>query len=90
MVTTRAKKPEIQSPAYLEILKELQDIIEAVNEVRMANRASELFPHLSMVSEGVPMVGWVTMDRKPADYVTEMLNGAQFYGNKVLKDFKEK
>jgi adenylyl cyclase-associated protein len=89
-VTTKAKKPDVTSKSFLETIKELQNTIEAVNEIRVANRASEFFPHLSTVSEGIPMLGWVTIDRKPADYVTEMLNSAQFYGNKVLKEYKEK
>lgn len=74
----------------METLKELQETIGQVNDIRVANRASPLFFHLSAVSEGIPMVGWVTMERKPTDYVTETLNSAKFYGNKVHKEFKEK
>ena len=72
-MTTKAKRPDIQSPSYREILKELH-----------------LFTHLSAVSEGVSVLGWITVEPKPADYVTEMLGTAQFYGNRVIKEYKEK
>ena len=90
IVTTKAKKPDISSPVYMQSLTELQAAIGQVNEIRESSRASPHFDHLSMVSEGIPMVGWVTVDRKPKDFVTEMLNSAQFYGNRVIKTFKEK
>ena len=30
------------------------------------------------------------MEPKPADYVTEILGSTQFYGNRVIKEYKEK
>ena len=74
----------------METLKELQETFGAVDGVREANRGSPLSNHLTTVSEGIPMLGWVTHDSKPADFVTEMLNAAQFYGNRVHKEYKEK
>lgn len=43
-----------------------------------------------MVSDGVGTLGWVTMDTKPADVVAELFGGAQMWGNKVLKEHKER
>lgn len=62
----------------------------AVNDIREANRASPLFTHLTTVSEGIVMLGWITVDPKPADFVTECLSSAQFYGNRIIKEYKEK
>lgn len=62
----------------------------AVNDIREANRASPLFTHLTTVSEGITVLGWITIDPKPADYVTEVLSSAQFYGNRIIKDYKVK
>ncbi|MCJ1232148.1 hypothetical protein MMC14_000097 [Varicellaria rhodocarpa] len=90
IITTRAKKPEIQSPSYMEILKDLQSTMGAVSDIREANRASPLFNHLSTVSEGIAMLGWITYDSKPFDYVTETLSSAQYHGNRVLREFKDK
>lgn len=30
------------------------------------------------------------MEKRPADFVTDTLGGAQYYGNKILKEYKEK
>jgi adenylyl cyclase-associated protein len=90
IVTTKSKKPDIQAPIYMEILKELQTTMEAVSHIRVANRGSPLSTHLTMVSEGVHMLSWITYEPKPTDYVTETLNSAQFFGNRILNEFKDK
>ena len=74
----------------MEILKELQETIGAVDGVKEANRGSPMSNHLTTVSEGIPMLRFVILESKPADYVQEMLNAAQFYGNRVHKEYKDK
>ena len=90
IITTKARKPDIQSSVYMEILKELQSMMGAVNDVREGNRGSPQFTHLSTVSEGIAVLGWITIDPKPAEYVSEVLSSAQFYGNRIIKEYKEK
>ncbi|KAI9762054.1 MAG: hypothetical protein M4579_000690 [Chaenotheca gracillima] len=90
IIATRAKKPDVQSPLYMEILTELQTEMGIVSDIREANRASPLFNHLSAVSEGIQAMAWITIDPKPADYVGEVLGGAQLFGNRVLKEYKDK
>ena len=80
----------IQSPAYMETLKDLQETFEAVDGVRISNRGSPLTSHLATVAESISMLGWVAMDTKPADYVSAMLEAAQYHGNRVIKEYKEK
>jgi adenylyl cyclase-associated protein len=74
----------------MEILKELQSMIGTVNDIRVASRASKLVNHLTSVSEGIAMLGWITIDPKPVDFVGETLNSSQYYGNRVLKEHKDK
>ena len=62
----------------------------SVNDIREANRGSPVFNHLTTVSEGVAVLGWITIDPKPANYITDTLGSAEFYGNRVLKEYKEK
>ena len=90
MITTKSKRPDIASAVYMEILKELQSMMGAVNDIREANRGSPLFTHLTTVSEGIAVLGWITIDPKPFDYVSEMLGSAQFYGNRIITLNKEK
>lgn len=74
----------------MEILKDLQSTMGAVNDIREANRGSPFFNHLTTVSEGIAMLGWITIDPKPADYVTDTLGSAQYNGNRVLREYKDK
>lgn len=90
IVTTKARKPDIQSAAYMEILKELQSTMGAASDIREANRGSSLFNHLTTISEGIAILGWITIEPKPADYIAEMLGNTQYYGNRVINAYKEK
>ena len=62
----------------------------AVNDIREANRGSPLFPHLTTVSEGIAVLGWITVDPKPAEFVGEVLGSAQYHGNRIINANKEK
>lgn len=90
IVTTKAKKPDIQSSIYMEILKELQSTMGSVSDIREANRGSPVFNHLTAVSEGIGLLGWITAEPKPADYILAMLSTAQYHGNRVINEYKEK
>lgn len=78
------------SPVFAKLLKPLQEPLMAVSEIREKNRGEKvLFNHLSAVSEGIPAVGWVAVEPKPGPFVSEMKDSAQFYTNRVIKEFKE-
>lgn len=86
LVATKAKKPSSQPP---ELLTDLHRLLGTVDEIREANRPSPFFVHLSAIAEGIVALGWI-VESRPADFVTDTLGGAQFYGNRVLKEYKEK
>ncbi|WEW55896.1 suppressor of rasval19 [Emydomyces testavorans] len=86
LVSTKAKKPDPQPP---ELLTELHRASDEINSIRESHRPSPFFNHLSAVSEGVMSMGWF-FENRPAEFVTEVLGGAQFYGNRVLSEYKEK
>jgi len=71
------------------LLKPTSEAISAVQEFREKNRKSKQFNHLSLVSEGIPALGWVAVSPKPGNYVKDMVESAQFYVNRVIKDHKE-
>jgi adenylyl cyclase-associated protein len=85
-VTTKAKKPDPFAP---ELMTELQKASDTVNNLRESNRASPYFNHLSAVAEGIVALGWF-FEPKPAGFVTDVAAGIEYYGNKVLKEYKEK
>lgn len=90
LITTKAKKPDMTSPIFMELLKPLQESISAVSDIRDANRGSAVFNQLSAVSESIGVLAWVTVDPKPHKHVEESLGSAQYWGNRVLKEYKDK
>ncbi|XP_055081541.1 adenylyl cyclase-associated protein 2 [Periophthalmus magnuspinnatus] len=81
-----------QEPAkkkLLDLLKPISDHIQEIQNFRERNRGSNLFNHLSAVSESIPALGWVAVTLKPGPYVKEMNDAATFYTNRVLKDYKD-
>lgn len=80
----------MSSAVFMELLKPLQEMISAVSDIRDANRGKPFFNQLSAVSESIGVLAWVTVDPKPHKHVEESLGSAQYWGNRVLKEFKEK
>ena len=86
LVSTKAKQPEGQPP---ELMTDLHRHVSIVDDYRESNRASPFFTHLSAVSEGIVAIGWI-VEKRPPDFVSGVLGGAQYWGNKVLKEYKDK
>lgn len=86
LVANKAKQPD---PQPAELLTELQKASDEINHIRENNRASPMFTQLSAVADGVVAMGWF-FDPRPAEFVTNTLGGVQFYGNRVLKEYKDK
>ncbi|KAF4552033.1 putative adenylyl cyclase-associated protein [Elsinoe fawcettii] len=89
LVVTKAKKPDMTSPALGELVSSLQHALGAVNDIKDSNRSSPYKDHLNMVSEGTSAPMWI-FDPKPADYLGEVIGGVQLFGNRILKEYKEK
>jgi len=70
-----------------------EQIRKDVNDVVMvpeANRKERVwFDHLQVVASGIPSVGWVEAPT-PGPYINEMKESSVFFGNKIIKAFKEK
>ncbi|KAJ3218686.1 F-actin-capping protein subunit alpha [Dinochytrium kinnereticum] len=88
-LATGVKKPS-DVPTLQSLLGPMQKAIEAVVSIREKNRPSPLFNHLSVISEGIPALGWVVIEPAPAPYVAEYKDSAQFYSNRVMKDNSDK
>ena len=75
---------------YQDLLKPINEALVAVSTIKEANRPSPVFSQLSAVAEGIMVLAWVTVDNRPWKHVEESLGSAQFFGNRVLKESKEK
>lgn len=91
-IANKAKKPDDRT--LMELLKDLQANMEKTDEFRQSNREPSLKDPLSMVADGVGSLGWVTIGQgggmKPHEHINELVGGAQMYGNKVLKEYRDK
>lgn len=91
-IANKAKKPDDRT--LMELLKDLQASMEKTDEFRQSNRDPALKDPLSMVADGVGSLGWVTIGAgggmKSHEYINELVGGAQMYGNKVLKEHRER
>ncbi|KAI8907816.1 adenylate cyclase associated N terminal-domain-containing protein [Gorgonomyces haynaldii] len=88
VTASQSKKPDQQK--IVELIKPIQTLLEQIVSIKDKNRPSPLFSHLSCIADGIPAFGWVVVEPTPAPYIGEMKDAAQFYANKVIKEFKEK
>ena len=89
-LSTAASSKKPADANLQKLLKPTSDLIGEIQKFRETNRRSEMFNHLSAVSESIPALGWVTVAPTPAPFVKEMKDAGMFYTNRVLKDWKEK
>ena len=80
----------MSSPEYTALLEPLQKALTEIAAIKDKARASPVFNHLSAVADGSPALGWVAVTPTPAPFVGDMKDSAQFYANRVIKDYKEK
>ncbi|KAI8077299.1 adenylate cyclase associated N terminal-domain-containing protein [Gilbertella persicaria] len=85
-----AQKPDMTSPTFMKILEPIQKSLGSIIEIKDANRPSPMFNHLSTVAEGIPALGWFTCEPTPVPFIRDMKDAAQFYSNRVVKEWKEK
>ncbi|KAI0393841.1 adenylyl cyclase-associated protein [Xylariaceae sp. FL0594] len=94
LISTKAKKPDISVAGdmsiYQDLLKPINEALMAVGNMKESNRGSPVFSHLSAVADGIMVLAWVTVDNKPYKHVEESLSSAQFFGNRVLGENKDK
>lgn len=94
LITTKAKKPNLSNSsdmdAYQALLKPINESLMAVVNIKESNRGSPFANQLSAVADGIMMLAWVTDEAKPAKHVENTLGSAQYYGNRVIKDYKDK
>ncbi|KAM0519273.1 hypothetical protein D7B24_008480 [Verticillium nonalfalfae] len=90
LITTKAKKPDLNGAEHLALLNPINEALIAATEIKDANRPSPVFSQLSAVAEGIMVLAWVTVVNRPYKHVEESLGSAQFFGNRVLKEQKDK
>lgn len=90
VLASSTKSPATDSPEYMEFLKPLQTQLMAVDQFKDKYRSSPFFNHICTVVDGIPALGWVAVAPAPAPFVGDMKDSAQFYANRVIKEYKDK
>ncbi|ODV79975.1 adenylate cyclase-associated protein [Suhomyces tanzawaensis NRRL Y-17324] len=88
-IVSKAKKPEMSDPAFLEILNPINEKISKIIDLKDKNRRSEYFNHLNTISEGSPVLGWIVTET-PVSLIPEFKDSAKFWSDRVLKEYKQK
>jgi len=87
-VASACKKPDDATLGKL--LQPTSELVMEVIKIRDSNRGNAQWNHLSALSEGVPALGWVTIKPTPGPFVNEYKGNAEFYSNKLLREYKGK
>ncbi|KAH6899078.1 adenylate cyclase associated N terminal-domain-containing protein [Thelonectria olida] len=93
LISTKAKKPGLSGPdvsVHHDLIKPINDALMAVTDLKDQNRPDAMYSQLSTVADGIMVLAWVTLDNRPYKHVEETLGSAQFFGNRVLKEQKDK
>lgn len=70
-------------------MKDLQTAFTRIDKIRELNLKSPFFNHLITVANGIEALVWF-FEEKPAQHVEGMIESIQYYGNKVLKEYRGK
>lgn len=84
----KSKKPDFSSQEFVNALKPINECIIKIGDLKDQNRQSKSFPYLNAVAEGAPLFSWITVET-PMAVITDFKDAAQFWTNRVLKEFKE-
>jgi len=71
---------------FRDLIQPLSDAIREINEFRDRNRKLEdEFNHLSTISESIVALSWISVKPAPAQFVKDMREAGEYYGNRVLR-----
>eukprot|EP01096_Ripella_sp_DP13-Kostka_P004320 TRINITY_DN1649_c0_g1_i1.p2 TRINITY_DN1649_c0_g1~~TRINITY_DN1649_c0_g1_i1.p2 ORF type:complete len:535 (+),score=301.20 TRINITY_DN1649_c0_g1_i1:122-1606(+) len=85
---SKSAKPSAENLGKL--LAATSEPLSKTVETREKARGDAQWNHLSAVSEAVPILGWVTVEPTPGPYAAQFQGNAEFYTNKLLREYKGK
>jgi adenylyl cyclase-associated protein len=88
VVASKSKKPS--DADFQKLVAGMVGAAGAIGQLKDQSRTSKVFNHLSAVADGIGALNWVAITPTPAPFIGDMIGGAEFYTNRILKDFKGK
>ncbi|KFM79851.1 Adenylyl cyclase-associated protein 2, partial [Stegodyphus mimosarum] len=81
--------PPPQPDSYSDTYVPLITTIGHIQDLRNRNRqCQEFFNHMSVVSESIDALKWIPVRPAPTQYIREVKESADYYGNRVLSSNK--
>lgn len=68
----------------------IDQLMETTGTYYMGKEATPIGNHLRAVSEGVVTLSWLKLEKGTLSFVEEMNGAAEYYSNRVIKEFKDK
>lgn len=83
-----SKKVEVSDPEFFKAIAPINEKIGSLVSLKDANRSSKFFNHLNTLAEGAPVLGWICVNT-PVSFIPEFKDSAQFWSNRIVKEYKE-
>jgi len=72
---------------FTSLIQPLSETINEIQEFRNRNRhVAEFFNHLSTVSESIVALSWISVKPAPVQFVRDMRDAGEYFGNRVLSE----
>jgi adenylyl cyclase-associated protein len=88
LFASKTAKPN--SSDWETLLHPMKDAAARVVEIQETSPFDNKLNHLSCVSDGIPVLGWIQIEMSAYRHVDKFLGYAQYFGNKVTKEYKDK
>lgn len=85
---SQMSKPD--SAALESLFGPVAQAMAVAKAIQDANRGHALYNHLSCVADGIMLLAWMKVQMRPFRHIDQMLECAQYFGNKVKMDRKQK
>ncbi|KAK9778647.1 hypothetical protein SCAR479_04669 [Seiridium cardinale] len=88
LIASKTAKPD--ASGWHNLTRQMSYVAAAVVAIQEASRGDSLHRHLSCVADGIPMLSWIEVELRAFKRVDKFLGHAQYFGNKLLTQYKEK
>lgn len=73
---------------FFAVIKPMQEACAEVSKIKESNRGKPQYDHLATVAESIEVIGWFSVDGKPHKQIEDGMGSAQYWGNRILKNYK--
>lgn len=90
ILVASTKTTKLDAKGFQKLLEPMNKHVAEAIEIKERSRGGKAYNHLSCVADGIGLLGWIRLELRPYRHVDEYLTYAQYFGNKVLTEYKGK